>query len=85
MGWGVGVYRAETTNQNRPKRPTLKSGRNDPEQNDPAESTLGRNDPKPFAKGLSLTKHLGILAKNIFKALAPPNLYYVDKQIMVVW
>ena len=29
-GEGVWVYRAETTHQNSPKRPTLKTGRNDP-------------------------------------------------------
>ena len=46
-GGGSGVYRAETTHQNRPKRPTLKSGQNDPGRNDPAETTHGRNDSCP--------------------------------------
>ena len=35
---GGGVYWGETTHQNRPKRPTLKSGRNDL-----VETTHGRN------------------------------------------
>ena len=46
-GGGSEIYRAETTHQNRPKRPTLKSGRNDPGRNDPAETTHGRNDSCP--------------------------------------
>ena len=44
---GGGGYWAETTHQIRPKRPTLKSGRNNPGRNDPAETTHGRNDSCP--------------------------------------
>ena len=38
-GGGVRGISAETTHQNRAKRPTLKSGRHDPGRNDRAETT----------------------------------------------
>ena len=46
-GGGGRGYWAETTHQIRPKRPTLKSGRNNPGRNDPAETTYCRNDSCP--------------------------------------
>ena len=42
-GGGGGGYWAETTHQDRPKRPTLKPGRKDP-----AETTHGRSGQKPM-------------------------------------
>ena len=60
-GGGGGGYWAETTHQIRPKRPTLKSGRNNPGRNDPAETTHGRNDSCPKRTTAETTRNLRIL------------------------
>ena len=74
-GGGSGVYRAETTHQNRPKRPTLKSGQNDPGRNDPAETTHGRNDSCP-----TILYHFTI---SVYKLCASIGYYAANAQTIL--
>ena len=79
-GGGVGVYRAETTHQIRPKRLTLKSGRNDPGRNDPAETTHGRNDSCPKRPTAETTRNLQRRATRWILSSYSPNQSVLELQ-----
>ena len=70
-GGGIGPKRP--TNLGR-KRPTLKSGRNNPGRNDPAETTHGRNDSCPKQPTAETTQNRRFSIKNSFFQKLPQML-----------